>query len=218
MGTVERRKREKERRKQQILVAARNVLSRSGGRSPFMKEVAEEAELSIGTIYLYYSTKEDLIAALSLQMFRFLLMRLEHIKQDTQSAGFHGKMQALRRSMFEVYQTDPLLFNHLLNIQLKTNQQTLSPAVQSEWAESARTYRDRIAAYLTDPRAPRGMSKKDATTMADILWAIFTGLILCEGSDKPPYPGDYDFSLNGVLDRAFTMVADGVKSGKPENS
>lgn len=217
MGTVERRKREKAWRKQQILVAARNVLSRSGGKGLMMKDVADEAELSIGTIYLYYPTKEDLIAALSLQIFKFLMMRLEHIRQDTQSAGFHGKMQALRRSMIEVYQNDPLLFSHLLNIQLRTNQQMLSPTVRSELVASVRLYRDRIADYLADSKNPRGMSKKDATAMAGILWAMFAGLVLCESEESLFHPGHHH-SLSGVLGRAFTMVAGGVKDKRPENS
>ncbi len=64
MGTAERREREKERRRRTILKAAKKLFFKKGLESTTMDEVAEKAELSKGTLYLYFQSKE--ILALSI--------------------------------------------------------------------------------------------------------------------------------------------------------
>ncbi|MDZ7683490.1 MAG: helix-turn-helix domain-containing protein [Fodinibius sp.] len=65
MGTEERRKREQQRRRNQIIDAAEAVIERNGFRQATMDEIAEEAELSKGTLYLYFSQKTALYLAIS---------------------------------------------------------------------------------------------------------------------------------------------------------
>jgi TetR/AcrR family transcriptional regulator len=54
MGIVERKEREKEHRKEEILDAAQKVFFERGLVTATMDEIAETAELSKGTLYLYY--------------------------------------------------------------------------------------------------------------------------------------------------------------------
>ncbi len=65
MGTKERRLREKERRRQLILIAAKRVFSEKGFSKSTMENIASEAELSLGTLYQYFKNKEELYASLS---------------------------------------------------------------------------------------------------------------------------------------------------------
>ena len=65
MGTEERRKREQQRRRNQIIDAAEAVIERRGFRRATMDEIAEEAELSKGTLYLYFSQKAALYLAIN---------------------------------------------------------------------------------------------------------------------------------------------------------
>jgi len=60
MGVHERKEREKEHRRDEILDAAQAVFFEKGLQSSTMDEIAEAAELSKGTLYLYYKSKEDL--------------------------------------------------------------------------------------------------------------------------------------------------------------
>ncbi|MDZ7772933.1 MAG: TetR/AcrR family transcriptional regulator [Balneolaceae bacterium] len=60
MGTEERKMREKERRRDQILDAAERVIFSQGLDQSTMEEIAEEAELSKGTLYLYFRNKKEL--------------------------------------------------------------------------------------------------------------------------------------------------------------
>jgi len=64
MGTAERKEREKLHRKEEILNAAERVFFEKGLATSTMDEIAERAELSKGTLYLYYKSKEDLYMAI----------------------------------------------------------------------------------------------------------------------------------------------------------
>lgn len=56
MGIQERKEREKERRRQQIMVAAKRVFSEKGFSNATMDDIAQEAKLSPETLYLYFMT------------------------------------------------------------------------------------------------------------------------------------------------------------------
>jgi TetR/AcrR family transcriptional regulator len=60
VGIVERKEREKEHRKEEILDAAQKVFFDKELAMATMDEIAETAELSKGTLYLYYKSKEDM--------------------------------------------------------------------------------------------------------------------------------------------------------------
>ena len=60
MGTVERKEREKQQRRKSIIDAAEKIFFQKGFDNTTMDEIAEEAELSKGTLYLYFKSKEEL--------------------------------------------------------------------------------------------------------------------------------------------------------------
>lgn len=55
-------------RREDILVAARRVFASRGFRGTTMADIAEEARIALGTIYLYFASKEDVFAALNDQL------------------------------------------------------------------------------------------------------------------------------------------------------
>jgi AcrR family transcriptional regulator len=72
MGIHERKEREKEQRREEIINAAQVVFFEKGLHNSTMDEIAERAELSKGTIYLYYASKEDLYLAVTVRGFDIL--------------------------------------------------------------------------------------------------------------------------------------------------
>jgi TetR/AcrR family transcriptional regulator len=67
MGIAERKEREREQRRNAIIDAAEKVFFTKGIANSTMDDVAAEAELSKGTLYLYFMNKEDLHYALCLR-------------------------------------------------------------------------------------------------------------------------------------------------------
>lgn len=64
MGIAERKEREKEQKQNTIIDAAEAVIFSKGLEAATMEEIAEMAEFSKGTIYLYFKNKEDLYFAI----------------------------------------------------------------------------------------------------------------------------------------------------------
>lgn len=64
MGVSERRRRERERRHASIVEAAERTFLREGFEASTMEQVATEAEVSKGTVYLYFESKHALMAAI----------------------------------------------------------------------------------------------------------------------------------------------------------
>jgi len=77
MGITERKEREKLHRKEEILNAAEKVFFEKGLALATMDEIAEKAELSKGTLYLYYKSKEDLYMAIICRGHQILLKMFE---------------------------------------------------------------------------------------------------------------------------------------------
>ena len=67
MGISERKEREKEQRREDILDAAEKVFFDKGLQVATMDEIAEKAELGKSTLYLYYKSKEDLFLAVMMR-------------------------------------------------------------------------------------------------------------------------------------------------------
>jgi AcrR family transcriptional regulator len=81
MGLKERRIREKEQRKEQIIDAARTLVLKHGVFSVSVQQIAKLAELSVGTIYLYFGSKEEIFATLQEEILDMLHARcMEAIK------------------------------------------------------------------------------------------------------------------------------------------
>ncbi len=65
MGIAERKEREKMQRREEIIQAAEKVFFSRGFEKATMDDIAERAELSKGTLYLYFKSKEDLHMAVA---------------------------------------------------------------------------------------------------------------------------------------------------------
>src|SRR4030095_10928297 len=83
MGSKQRREREKEALRQDILDAARELFLNEGYENVSMRRVAEKIEYSPTTIYLYFEDKASLLYAICEETFAKLAKRMETIARDS---------------------------------------------------------------------------------------------------------------------------------------
>jgi AcrR family transcriptional regulator len=100
VGIHERKEREKEQRREEILDAAQRVFFEKGLSNATMDEIAETAELSKGTLYLYYKSKEDLYLAVMMRGMEILLEMLSEIAMSNDSVP---KMLIRLRDAYTAY-------------------------------------------------------------------------------------------------------------------
>ena len=82
MGSKQRREREKEELRQEILDAARELFVQEGYENVSMRRIAEKIEYSPTTIYLYFDDKVSLLYAICEETFAKLAKRMETIAKD----------------------------------------------------------------------------------------------------------------------------------------
>lgn len=108
MGLKERKEREKELRREEILKAGQKLFIEKGLASTTMDEIARECELAKGTLYLYFRSKEIL--------FMSILLRGLELMYDMMAASQEGlsdpvgKLSAVGKAHQRFYEENPDLF------------------------------------------------------------------------------------------------------------
>lgn len=211
MGIQERKEREKERRRQQIIVAAKRVFSEKGFNKSTMEDIASEAELSPGTLYLYFKNKEELYASLSLRILQYLHIRVEHVNKETDLTP-EQKLEKLIEAMYDVYDFDPLIIINMFHLQSSETLKNLSPRLMTQIEELSRKSIGAISNIFREGVEKGVFIDKHPVALSDIFWSMFSGVVLWEASKKIMNE-DKDY-LKKTLAIAFEIFSQGVKKEK----
>jgi AcrR family transcriptional regulator len=185
MGIAERREREKEQRRKDIVDAAEKVFFSQGWQNATMDDVAEAAELSKATLYLYFKNKEDLYAAILVRGSEILLRAF----QD--AVGQHDtgleQVAAVGRAYIAFHDSHAEYYDAMMYFDAKG----FDASGDCEFAQKCDDYRDRIMGLVAN--AVRN-GVEDGTLRADLdpaktavlLWAQSSGVlqVLAVGSEK----------------------------------
>jgi len=207
MGIRERKERERERRRQQIIVAAKRVFSAKGFNKATIEDIAKEAELSPGTIYIYFKNKDELYASLSLRILKHLNIRLEHVKIETYQAH-EERIASLKQALYDVYEFDPLILINMFHLQSSETLKNLSPELLDEIKKLSRISLGTMAEIFEEGIEDGAFIDTHPVALADILWALFSGIILWEES-KRLINEDKDY-LKSTLEVAFEIFRQGI--------
>jgi AcrR family transcriptional regulator len=208
MGIQERKEREKERRRQQIMVAAKRVFSDKGFNKATMEDIAQEAELSPGTLYLYFKNKEELYASLSLRILQYLLIRVEHVN-DEKDSGPVEKLDALTEAMYDVYEFDPLIIINMFHLQSSETLKNLSPELMAEIKALSHKSLSAISKIFQEGVDQGLFIDRHPVALSDTFWALFSGIVLWLTS-KRIIDEEKDY-LKDTLDIAFEIFRRGLK-------
>lgn len=183
MGIKERKKREREMRRQQIMVAAKRVFTQKGFEKSTVEDIAREAELSPGTLYLYFKSKDELYASLCLRVLRFINVKVDHVISE-ETTSYEEKQSGLLNAMKDVYAYDPLILNNMFHLQSSDTLRTLSPDLLDEINALSRKALQSMAGMFEQGISAGHIIDRSPLALADILWALFSGIVLWEESKK----------------------------------
>ena len=113
MGIIERKEREKERRRNAIIDAAEEVFFSKGVEDATMDEVAERAELSKGTLYLYFKNKNDLFHGIIARALEILYNTFK-TEIEKEEKGI-DKIRAIGRAYYGFYKNRPDYYSAMMH-------------------------------------------------------------------------------------------------------
>ena len=195
-------------RRQQIMDAAKKVFASKGFGGATIENIAEEAEFSPATLYLYFKSKDELLASLNLKMLQTLIAKMEHVR-DKKRLSPEKKIRALEKALYEVYLTDPLNVVNVLRFQSKERLRNLSPELASRIRDCTQKYMKAIAEIFEDGIKEGSFLDRHPAAFADIVWGLFTGLVLLEDTKNGLNPPK-DL-LRPTLELALEIIGRGIK-------
>ena len=176
MGIVERRIREKRQRRQQIMTAAEAVFQKRGVTNATLAEIAENAEVSPGTIYLYFKSKEDIFLSLILCMFDELITQLDYTNDFDSFLPLEERIEIICACLVNAYEKNPKLMKYALKSQGNEKFQ-MSDKMASSFAKQLHRIINTIAIHFSHHENITN-STIAPFAIAKLIWVQFTGTVL----------------------------------------
>jgi AcrR family transcriptional regulator len=211
VGLAERREREKQnqkrRRREEILEAARTLIREKGFAGSTMEDVSREAELSPAALYLYFKNKDELFASLSLEVLEGILQSME--QACGQESDMADKFEGIKHAFCEAYRFEPSILLNLFSLQTGKQFNNLSPEFLSELNRISARFVEIITGFFDQGIRDGLFQDHNRVALADLVWSLFTGLVIWEESKKFFGPDkDYFESTMGL---GLKLMQQGLK-------
>ena len=178
MSTKERKKREKQRRRNTILNAAEKIIFSKGLSQSTMTEIAKEAELSKGTLYLYFKNKTELYTAITKRGSNKLNNKLMKI-----FSGDHTGMELIRlmgETYLDFVQHNPGYYNAFAHYESLRDSDKLKNSEIAQVCEENRQEAMSLMVRALQIGMQDGTIKKtfDPKELAVLIWASTRGITM----------------------------------------
>jgi len=216
MGTHERKEREKEHRKEEILDAAQKIFFEKGLLTATMDEIAESAELSKGTLYLYYKSKEDLYLAVMMRGTRALAEMIQKVVELTEP--ILKKIIKLGEVYTTFFNTHRNYFRMFYFSQIPQFHRQVSEEMREMCSVEHKTIWDLVIGLFR-----RGIDEKlirsdlNPIELAIILWSSATALMLRMDSEADIWKERLQIDLVQTLALSNTLLLNAMLTDEGRN-
>jgi AcrR family transcriptional regulator len=208
LSTAERRARERAQRRQEILDAARRVFFERGFHRPTMDDVAAGAEVSKGTIYLYFESKEEILALLLLEGLDLLLDEMETAHAAATGAPEDG-LGALARAYLRFSQANPSYFRLIMAFDRGRFEGAISRELYQEVLNRSLRGLDLLARTIEMGTRAGVFAVEDAWQAAGSVWAAVNGVLVLMA--HPLRQQMLQTDLDTMFDVTLHLVIRGLK-------
>jgi TetR/AcrR family transcriptional regulator len=209
MGIAERKEREKQLRREEIVMAAEKVFFSKGFDLSTMDDIAEEAELSKGTLYLYFKSKEDLHMAVARKSIH--LLRNITLKAAEGEGNALEKLGRMGRATIEFSRKDPDRMKAIMTLEEMESESlsvTASDVQELIYKESTVGTVIQVVEQGVKERMIR--SDIPALLVAHTLWMTVLSVVRFV-TMKPALLEALELSQDKILESHFEMVLNGIR-------
>ncbi len=210
MTTAERRAREKAQRRQEILDAARQEFFERGFHNPTVDDVAARAEVSKGTIYLYFESKEAILAHLLLEGLDLLLEEME-AACELQSTPPEATLQSLSRAYLDFCQANPHYFRLIMAFDRGRFEESISRKLHKQVLDQSLRGLDLLAQTIQRGQAGGVFHVVDPWQAAGSVWAALNGVLVLMA--HPLRQRMLRSDLETMFQATLELVIRGLKDG-----
>ncbi|HKE15549.1 MAG TPA: TetR/AcrR family transcriptional regulator [Kofleriaceae bacterium] len=199
----ERKQQERTARRRRIQRAARTVFAEKGYAKTSIEQIAREASLSVGAIYLYFRSKEDLYVSLLEETLDLFDTELRQIRARSEVSA----PERLRNAWSFLTQwaaTDVEASRVLRLISQPNVRSQLSDEVVESVGKGLAQVREHLGAIVQDGMAS-GQYRRGATQpMVDLFWCLLLGVL--ESNDARSNLDLQGAGYNDLTQYAFAAI------------
>lgn len=215
MGTKQRKAREKKHRREQILNAAEHIIFSKGIDNATMDEIAKKAELSKGSLYLYFKNKTDLYLAVSLRGSEILHKRFAGVL--TKDLTGREMLKQMGEQYITFVKDNPGYYNAFMYYESQCSVDYLAESEVADKCEEAiqEAFTYTVRALQIGMQDGTVDSIYDPRELAIQIWGSVRGLIqLChmkESGHRLRVLNDLDMELENMVGHFIQLMLRGLK-------
>ena len=209
MGIHERKEREKERRREEILDAAQRVFVEKGLTTATVDDIAIAAELSKGTLYLYFESKEDIYIALMMRGLRLLYSMFNNIiSVETSVVKILHRMEEAYTVFFNTQRN----YFRMLDSAFRPNvHKEVSEEMRRTYTtESQKNWEQIIDLFNRGVREKKIRNDINPVDMAIIIWSNATALMTRIDREGEIWQKERNIDLTKTLEASFHLLTDAI--------
>lgn len=206
MGSTERKEKERELRRTDIVEAAERIFFAKGYNSATMDDVAKEAQFSKRTVYIYFNSKEQIYFEIMARGYRKLLGLLE-----VSCSGLNApeEIRQMGRTFYRFGREYPDYFNAIM--EYENGEMDFLKGVPDSSREECYALGERVMGRLVDALA-RGKAEGslevggDVHRTALVLWAAMVGVFNTARRKKLYLGHYYSITQEELIEEAFGFL------------
>ena len=173
MAELSRKERERLRRKEDIIRAAKKLFAEKGYKNTSMNAIAKKADFSKRTLYQYFENKSDLYLSVALQIYEDLVSHLKNTEL-TEQDGF-GKIKEIFFAYYDFYNSNEEYFKIIYDIG-KVRQESNNPKLK-KYFEIYKNFTDDLKGLIIEGQNDGSISEElDPELTTQSLIFILTGI------------------------------------------
>lgn len=212
LSTAERRAREKAQRRREILDAARQEFFERGFHQPTVDDVATRAEVSKGTIYLYFESKEEILAHLLLEGLDLLLVQMEPVVNEKAGLAADAALCQLANAYLQFCQAHPAYFRLIMAFDRGRFEESISHELYQEVLDQSLRGLDLVAQTIRIGKKSGVFDVDDPWQAAGSTWAAINGVLVLMA--HPLRRQMLQSDLQTMFQSTLDLVMRGLKAGQ----
>jgi TetR/AcrR family transcriptional regulator len=176
--TTSRRQKQKEDRKERILASAREVFFEEGIRRATVDAIAARAQVAKGTVYLYFETKETILAHLLLEGLDTLGHYLVSAFDEAVPRSGEARLQRLAAAYYDFYQQEPDYFRLMMAFDRGQFRESVSPELYEMILHRSLRGLRWVVNAMQQGMDEGQIIPGDARRQTSMLWAALNGVLV----------------------------------------
>jgi len=213
LAAEDRKKRKKEKIRRSLLDAARGVFSTTALHKATMEEIADKADYSPATLYLYFKNKDDLYAQVNQALAEPAIARMEEIA-NRGDLGPTEKLQLVADLMYRGYEKYPFNVMNTVHYQTSHDAAVLSEEVVEAGHSQYKRYLSAIGRIFEQGNREGCFDATDPDALADVLWSLYAGSVLL--SERRRFMDSKDQPMRKTLNLALEVFLKGLARETPQ--